>query len=204
MSSKTSHTFIPPLPPQGHDHQSNRLRNSTVRWGFAAVALHWSTALAVIGLFALGLWMTELTYYDPWYKQAPNIHKSIGVMVFIVSLVRLAWRLLDPAPKPVQGQGTWERKAAHATHWILYGALFAVMASGYLISTADGRAVSVFGLFEMPATLTSIEKQEDVAGVVHLWLAVSLICVVAAHALAALKHHFVDKDNTLKRMFARP
>ena len=77
------------------------------------------------------------------------------------------------------------------------------MISGYLISTADGRAISVFGWFEVPATITSIPKQEDVAGLVHQYLAWGLVIFSGVHALAALKHHFIDRDATLNRMLGR-
>lgn len=183
--------------------KTSLLRNSDARWGVMAVGLHWSMALGILALFALGLWMTSLGYYDPWYKQGPNLHKSIGVLLLIVLLVRLAWRLFDHTPAPLQSHKAWEQKAAHGAHFILYVTLFTVMFSGYLISTADGRAISVFGMFEIPATITTIEKQEDIAGVVHLWLASILIATALGHALAALKHHFIDKDTTLKRMFMR-
>ena len=75
--------------------------------------------------------------------------------------------------------------------------------SGYLISTADNRPVEVFGLFSIPATITSIPKQEDVAGLVHLILASSVVGLALLHAAAALKHHFIDKDRTLKRIFGK-
>ncbi len=178
-------------------------RNSDARWGRIAVGLHWVMALVIIGLFALGLWMTSLSYYDPWYKQGPNLHKSIGMILFAVLLLRLMWRWYDHTPAPLSSHADWERKGGHIVHGLLYVGLFAVMISGYLISTADGRAVSVFGLIDIPATLSGIEKQEDIAGIVHLWLAVGLIVVAAGHALAALKHHFIDKDTTLRRMLGR-
>lgn len=185
------------------DHKTSALRNSPQRWGLMSVSLHWVVALAIIGLFILGQWMTSLSYYDPWYKQGPALHKAIGVIVFAVFAVRLAWRLFDPAPSPVPTHKPWEHKAAHVAHWFLYAIVFGVLISGYLISTADGRAVSVFGLFEVPATITSIEKQEDAAGAVHDLLAGIMITVAGLHALVALKHHIIDKDNTLKRMFGR-
>jgi len=199
------HTHIPPAPSTRQQPKTIRslLRNRAQHWGYVAVFFHWLVAVTVVGLFVLGLWMTSLTYYHPWYKQAPDLHKSIGIILLAVYLARLAWRLWDRAPDQIAGHSAVEQKAAHAAHWVLYGGLFVVMISGYLISTADGRAISVFGLFEFPAMLTSINKQEDVAGVVHKWLAIALITVVSAHTLAALKHHFIDKDNTLKRMFAR-
>jgi len=86
---------------------------------------------------------------------------------------------------------------------LLYLLLFVIMFSGYLISTADGRAIEVFGWFDVPATITSIPNQEDVAGLVHKFAAFLLIGLVVLHAAAALKHHFIDRDRTLLRIFGR-
>jgi len=180
-----------------------RIRNDRERYGLVAVLLHWLVALTVFGLFGLGLWMTSLTYYDAWYRQGPALHKSIGVVLFVVMLARLAWRLYSPPPAPLASHTPLERRAAHLVHGLLYLLLFAIMASGYLISTADGRAVEVFGLFSIPATITSIPRQEDVAGAVHLFLAITLMTLVLLHIAGALKHHFIDRDRTLKRMLGR-
>lgn len=175
-------------------------RNDERRFGLVALAFHWLTAVNVIALFALGLWMVELTYYDPWYQTGPNIHRSVGVLLFALVAVRLAWRFLNPPPPDDPGLSALERRAAHAAHWALYLLLFAVIVSGYLISSADGRAVEVFGWFGVPATLSGIEQQEDIAGDIHRWLAWILVGLAGIHALAALKHHFIDRDRTLRRM----
>jgi len=94
----------------------------------------------------------------------------------------------------------FEKRAAHWMHLLLYSMMVLLMCSGYLISTADGRGISVFEFFEVPAIAAMIENQEDIAGEVHLILAWCLICLVAMHSLAAIKHHFIDKDDTLKKM----
>lgn len=88
-------------------------------------------------------------------------------------------------------------------HTLIYLLLFSIMISGYLISTADGRSVDVFNWFSIPATLHGFEQQEDIAGLIHLVLATSLITLVTLHAAAALKHHFIDRDRTLLRMFGK-
>lgn len=164
------------------------------------ICLHWIVAIAVFTLFGLGLWMVELDYYDPWYKKAPDIHRAIGICVFLAMLLRLVWRLARPAPGPVRGLATWERRASAVVHWSFYLLVPLTALAGYLMSTADGRGVDVFNLFEVPATITSFANQEDVAGKIHWYLAVVLICVAALHGLAALKHHIVDRDQTLRRM----
>lgn len=175
-------------------------RNTSATYGWIAIVLHWLVAVTVVGLFTLGLWMVDLSYYDPWYRSAPDIHKGIGILLFLVMLGRLVWRLVNPRPEPEPGMHRAERLLASAAHAGLYALLFAVMLTGYLISTADGRAIDVFGLFSVPATVHEIENQEDIAGEIHLALAITLVSIASIHALAALKHHFWNRDRTLKRM----
>ena len=175
-------------------------RNTEASYGLVAIALHWLIAAAVIGLFVLGLWMVDLTYYDPWYRRAPEIHKGVGILLFLALVLRLLWRSLNPLPRPEPNIPAFERRASQAVHGLLYLSLFAVMFSGYLISTADGRSIDVFGLFEVPATLSEIPNQADTAGDVHFALAIATISLAGLHALAAFKHHFVDRDRTLLRM----
>ena len=76
-------------------------RNTSARYGLVSVLLHWSVALVVFGLFGLGFWMVGLSYYDPWRQSAPDLHKSIGILLFAVMLLRVLWRLLNPAPAPL-------------------------------------------------------------------------------------------------------
>ncbi len=173
-------------------------RNSETGYGLVAIGFHWLVAVAVIGLFALGWWMVELTYYDPWYRQAPAIHKATGVLLFLVLTARLLWRWLNPSPRPLGKP--WERRLASLMHGTLYLLLFALMTAGYLISTADGSAIDVFGLFSVPATISDLPEQEDIAGDVHRWLAWTVIALAGLHALAAFKHHLFDRDDTLRRM----
>lgn len=180
-----------------------RWRNDTDHYGLVAISLHWLMALAIFGMFGLGLWMTGLTYYDRWYNLGPWWHKGIGVLLFAALALRLIWRWSNPGPQPISTHKPWERIAAGAAHVGLYLLLFAVMLSGYLISTADGRALEVFDWFAIPATIHSLTDQADIAGVVHLWLASGVIGLATIHALAALKHHFIDHDRTLKRIFGR-
>jgi cytochrome b561 len=177
-----------------------RLRNDNNRYGLVAVGFHWLVAATVIGQFGLGLWMRSLGYYDAWYRLGPWWHKGIGVMLFAVVVLRLLWRWFNHRPAPLSSHRPYERLAAAVAHGLLYLLLLAVMVSGYLISTADGRGLEVFDWFTIPATLSGIDQQEDIAGTLHLYLAWSVIGLAALHALAALKHHFIDRDETLKRM----
>ncbi len=172
-------------------------------YGVVAITLHWGVALTVYGMFGLGLWMRSLGYYDAWYRLGPWWHKGIGVMLFLVLAFRLIWRLLNPRPEHLETHRPYERLAAVWAHTLLYLILFAIMFSGYLISTADGRGLEVFDWFEVPALISGREQQEEIAGKVHLYLAWSVVVLSLLHALAALKHHWIDRDRTLMRMFGR-
>lgn len=176
------------------------IRNTAQNYGALAILLHWLVALVVIAMFTLGVWMTGLTYYDDWYKRGPEIHKSIGILLFIIMLVRIIWRSVNITPEDEPGIAPLQRQVAHGVHLLLYALLFALMISGYLISTADGKPIDVFGLFAVPATISDIPKQEDIAGKVHWYIALVLISLASLHAVAALKHHFIDRDRTLKKM----
>ena len=180
-----------------------QLRNSSSRYGWVSIVLHWGVALAVFGLFALGLWMVGLDYYSTWRKDAPDLHKSIGLTLFAIMLLRVLWRFVSPPPPAPASHGRLTRLGAKLGHGFLYLGLFAVMIAGYLISTADGVGIPVFGLFEVPALVSGLPDQADVAGVVHLYLAWALVIFAGIHGLAALKHHFIDRDATLTRMLGR-
>ncbi len=178
-----------------------RWRNSKSGYGLIAIAAHWLTVAAILVLYPLGLYIVSLTYYDPAYRIVPHWHKSLGILLVIGVLLRLLWRLANRRPRDLPEHKPWERRLAHTVHGLLYALLLIVPVTGYLISTADGRPVSVFGWFEVPALITDlVRNQEDVAGVWHFWLATALVTLVGLHALGALKHHFIDRDSTLKRM----
>lgn len=175
-------------------------KNHSNGFGLIAISLHWLMALLIITLFAVGLWMVDLTYYDSWYKQAPFFHKSVGVLLALLYILRITWRFVNPPPPPIASIPRSELLLAKATHIALYLIIFCVFTSGYMISTADGRPIEVFNWFSIPAFTTPIENQEDIAGIFHFYFACSLIGLASLHTLAALKHHFYDKDQTLSRM----
>ena len=177
------------------------LTNTENSYGLVAIALHWLMAITIFSLFGLGLYMVELTYYDAWYTGSLDLHKNMGMTLFVFLMLRIVWRVVNVTPKSAdESASNIEVNAAHYAHIALYGLMTILMISGYLISTADGRAIDVFGLISIPALPLSIANQEDIAGDIHEILAWTLILLSAGHALAALKHHFVNKNNTLVRM----
>lgn len=175
--------------------------NTQHQWGVIMITIHWLSAVTIFGMFGLGLWMVELGYYDALYHKAPDLHKSIGISLLVLTLVRLLWRQFNRRPFPLETHNRIKQILAVSMHNLLYLVLMLLMLSGYLIATADGHSITVFNAVQMPALILAIEYQEDVAGVVHFWLAISLISMVVLHAIATMKHHFIDRDLTLKRMF---
>jgi cytochrome b561 len=174
------------------------LKNSTSHYGWLTIVNHWLSACIVVGMFALGLWMVELDFYNQWYHDAPHYHKSVGLLFSLLILFRLVCRWVQTTPQPLT-QG-WQSTVAGIVHKLFYLLFFAIFFSGYLISTAEGRGIEIFSWFTVPALEPMINNQEDIAGEWHRWLVYSLIALSAIHALAALKHHFINKDLTLVRM----
>jgi len=174
------------------------VRNSHARYGWMSQWLHWLMALAIVVLYGLGLWIDEMTYNDPLYQTIPHIHESIGIILIGVLAFRFAWRLINIEPndddlKPL------ERLGAKIVHRGFYVLILALLISGYLISTADGRALAVFDWFHVPSIIQA-RHQEDIAGDVHEILADAVLIIAAVHALAALKHHYLDGGDSLRRM----
>ena len=142
--------------------------------------------------------MRGLDYYSPYYQSAPDLHKSVGFVLLGLLIFRFVWRQINKVPSG-HHLTPLERIGSHLAHLGFYGLLLIIMVSGYLISTADGRGIAFFGLFEVPS-LFQYRGMEDIAGFIHEWLAWGVIGLAVIHGLAALKHHFLDKDVTLTRM----
>lgn len=175
------------------------LKNSSKSYGWISIVIHWLMAIAIFFMFGLGLYMVDLTYYDAWYKGSLDLHKSLGLVLLGFLIFRIFWRVINTKPTALAGP-KWQQRMAHWMHQSLYLVMLLLMVSGYLISTADGRAIVVFDLINISALPWQIENQEDIAGEIHAILSWLLMALSAAHALAALKHHFINKDRTLKRM----
>jgi len=178
------------------------IRDTKAGYGLMTRLTHWIMAVAIIAMFALGLWMVTLDYYSPYYYGAPHVHRSVGILLLILLVLRFGWRLANPKPDDSE-LSRLERAASRAVHWGFYPLLFALMVSGYLISTADGHSINVFNWFSVPA-LVHKKGLEDTAGEVHEILAYVTIGVVVIHAVASLKHHFVDRNRILTRMWSGP
>lgn len=179
------------------------LKNNPSYYGLVSIILHWLVAVTVFALFAVGFWMVDLSYYNQWYRTAPYWHKSVGILLALVMIFRVVWRFISPPPRALVSHKKWERTTSTLVQWCLYLGIFVLVLSGYLISTEDGRAIAVFTWFSVPALGSLFANQADIAGIVHEYTAYGLIGLAVLHGIAALKHHFIDRDHTLKRMFGR-
>jgi len=177
------------------------LRNTSQSYGLVAITMHWLMAFIIFAMFGLGLWMVELNYYDSWYHDAPYIHKAVGMLLLFLLIFRFSWRLSNTRPK-LMGE-TWEKFIALLVHRSHYLLLFGITITGYLIPTAEGVGIDIFGLFTIPATFSFSKDEADLIGLIHLYIAWAVIALTFAHAGAALKHHFIDKDITLLRMLGK-
>lgn len=163
-----------------------------------AIALHWATAALVVANLLLGLSMVGLPI-SPRKLQWYLVHKSIGITIFALTSLRLAWRAMRPHPAPVP-MPRWQRRSAAASHGLLYVLLFVIPISGWLYSSATGVQVVYLGLWPLPDLVARNRALGDVLRLVHVGLNTLLFVTLCVHVAAAVKHHVVDRDAVLARM----
>lgn len=175
------------------------LRNSSTRWGPISMLLHWTIVVLVGWLAWLGLTMVDMPP-TPAKINAYALHKSLGLTLLALVVVRLAWRLFAGAPAPVPGTPGWQARIASTTHWAMYVLLFAMPLTGWAFNSAAGYPLQWFKQFNLPAIAGRNEALADTAIQLHeygFWL---LLLLVLAHAGAAFYHHLFQGDDTLRRM----
>ena len=175
------------------------LANSRENYGWISILLHFVCAIFIVALFTLGLLMVDWDYSHPYYYKGPHFHESFGIIFAIILAFRLIWRQVNPKPTPLTSSNKQARIATFV-HQLFYLLMITIPISGYLISTADGRSLGVFNWFKVPAITDDIDNLATISGNIHYWLSIAIITLTVLHILAALKHHFIDKDNTLKRI----
>ncbi|MCM2287415.1 MAG: cytochrome b [Sulfuritalea sp.] len=164
-----------------------------------AIGLHWLIAFAIIGSFSVGLYMVDLPL-SPQKLKIYSWHKWAGVTIFLCVALRLVWRLTHRPPELPPGVPAWQRSLAAATHVLLYLLMVAVPLSGWLMSSAKGFQTVWFGVLPLPDLLTKNAELGDLLQQMHKLLNYSMAALVFAHLGAALKHHFIDRDDILARM----
>ncbi len=172
---------------------------TTLHYTRTAKTLHWLMALMIFGLLALGFYMSDLPM-SPQKLKVYSWHKWAGVTVFLLTLVRLGWRITHQPPAMPWQMSSLQRLAAHAGHLGLYGLMLAIPLSGWLMSSAKGFQTVWFGVLPIPDLIPKNKEVGDALLQLHASLNLLLIALLVVHVAAALKHHFVDKDEVLARM----
>lgn len=174
-----------------------QLRNDRQRYGAVAQALHWIIAAGFAAQFGIAWYMEDLPLGPAamwWF----NFHKSIGVTLLALAVLRLAWRVFNPAPPMPADRPAWEHAAARVSHFALYAVLFAQPLSGLVFSLYSEFPNVIWG-YTLPDP-GHVEWVKNTFLAVHFYLSWGILALVALHAGAALRHHFVVKDDVLLRM----
>lgn len=164
-----------------------------------AKSLHWLMALMIFGLLGLGFYMSDLPL-SPQKLKLYSWHKWAGVTVFLLTLVRLAWRATHQPPLMPWQMSKLQQIAAHVGHVGLYLLMLAVPLSGWLMSSAKGFQTVWFGVLPIPDLLPKNKELGDLLLSIHQGLNLLLVVLLLTHIAAALKHHFIDRDDVLIRM----
>ena len=175
------------------------VRNSLRRWGSIAQLLHWVIVALIILQVTLALIADDLPLGMKKLAMLAR-HKSVGITILGLAALRLIWRWTNPTPALPDGLKPYERALAHFTHAALYLLLFAMPLSGWMMSSARGFPVSWFGLIQLPDLVPKSKPLYEALLQTHDLLALALGAVVLLHVAAALKHHYVLKDDVLRRM----
>jgi cytochrome b561 len=175
------------------------LKNTTSEWGSLARLLHWIIAVLVVLQFVLAWTADEMPEDSPQQLTLIARHISFGITLLALAAVRILWRFGTPTPAPPAGARGWETKLAHATLGSLYLLLLAIPISGYLMTAAHGDPVAWFGvqLLSLVSKDAAIGRPAHEAHEILGWV---LLVLVGLHVLAALKHHFIARNDVLRRM----
>jgi cytochrome b561 len=173
-------------------------RNTARSWGALTKALHWIIVLLIINQWLIAERADSLTGFAK--LKALGYHKSFGMTILMLAIIRLLWRWMNPVPDLRAETKPWERMLAKVSHVLLYALIFAMPITGWLMSSAKTYSVSWFNLFAFPNLVGKNDGVYQLTHGLHQVLFNVLVAVAVLHALGALKHHFIDKNDVLKRM----
>ncbi len=179
-----------------------RVKNTQEGWGLVSQAFHWAVAFLVVGMLGLGYAMHNLVESLQLKFELYQLHKSLGFLTIILVLMRLAWRFANPVPRLPDSMRQQDKWLAHLSHIVLYGLLILMPLSGWInTETAElNIPTRIFGLFTLPDPFGPNKALNNFFHGAHEIMAWLIIVFVLVHILAALWHHFVAKDNILRRM----
>ena len=179
-----------------------QIKNTKQRYGVVAIFFHWFMAILIIGLVILGLYMVELpdVGFNIQKIMLIVLHKELGMVVLALVLMRLIWRLCNVVPRLPSQIPSWQKLAARSVHLAFYGFMIAMPVSGWLMSSAAGIPVTFLGLFVLPDLVSPNIYRMELFIEIHNWLGYGLIATIVIHVSAGLMHHFIYKDDTLRKI----
>jgi cytochrome b561 len=178
------------------------LKNTRDQWGSVSLALHWLVVILILAMAWIGLTMADLPN-GPDKIATYALHKSIGISILALVLLRLCWRLYAGAPEAVAGTPHWQERIASLTHWALYALLLAMPLSGWVVNSSAGFPLQWFGLLNLPAIAGKDHDLHELAEEIHELLFWIMVTLAMAHAAAAFYHHLFQRDATLARMLPK-
>jgi cytochrome b561 len=178
------------------------ITNTESRYGAVAILLHWGMAALLVVLIAMGVYMVRLpdVGFDTEKIMLILVHKALGMVALAAVVLRLAWRLANALPHLASGLPHWQQVAARFVHLLFYALMLVLPVTGWLMSSAGGYPLPMFGWFEVPDLVGYNEFLFRLWIDVHRWLGYALLALLVVHAGAALRHHLQLKDDTLRRI----
>lgn len=170
------------------------LNNSTENYGSLSKAIHWVMAALIITLIAVGIYMAELDKEDPSRLQLFAMHKAFGVLVLMLAVIRIVWLRLSPAPTLPAVFTAKEKRLVASIKGVLYLLMFLVPLAGYVMSSAAGKPIAFFGLFEMPLLVAENKSIAGFAHEAHEMLAFAMLAFIVLHVAGAIKHRLKDRN----------
>jgi len=173
------------------------LKNTTETYGWLAKLLHWAITLLLIGMVYAGLTFTGMER-GPERTELAALHKSVALLVLLLMTVRLIWKFMNARPADPEGLSAMQKAASKWMHRLLYAAVYFQLTVGLLVAGTGW--ISFFGIFDIPPFLAENEELHEQFEELHEIGWIILVALVALHVLAALHHHFIAKNDVLKRM----
>jgi cytochrome b561 len=180
-----------------------QIRDTSLSFGFTSILLHWISAGLVAVIFVLGQIAEDMSR-GPDKIELMSVHQSLGMLLLIIVLARLLWRLGQGFPDPVGDQKDLLVRLSRLWHWLLLGFIIVLPLSGYLVAETGRGEMTFFGIVPLPDLIGSGRGVHEFFEEIHETLAGLLVPLVIVHVLAALKHHYLDRDATLSRMLGMP
>jgi cytochrome b561 len=174
-------------------------KTTIARYSGLAILLHWGSAAIIVALFLIGWQMVRMPL-SPGKMEAYALHKSLGFLILVVAVARVVWRMLRPPPPELMGTPEWQRRAANATHVVLYLLMFALPMSGWVYNSSVGFPLSFFGLIDVPPLFSGGPDTKELWRTAHWLLGWGVVGLVSLHVGAALYHQVIIRDSILQRM----